>query len=276
MLSVSLIITTYNRPDALAAVLHSVKQQTVLPNEVLIADDGSTDETRQVIEKYQQNYPVVLKHIWRPDDGFRLAECRNRAIAAAQGDYLITIDGDMLLDPNFIADHIRVAQKGVFVQGSRVLLNADKTKELLQATDFSLPKWYQSGVMKRKSAWRLPFLSAIIAKQKTQKLRGIRGCNHAFFREDALAINGFNNDFVGWGREDSEFVVRFFNNGGQRINLKFAAIAFHLYHQEQPRQSLAENDQRLTQAIEQRLTYCENGVSLFSGSLNNENKRTTQ
>ena len=276
MLSVSLIITTYNRPDALAAVLHSVKQQTVLPNEVLIADDGSTNETRQLIEKYQQNYPVALKHIWRPDDGFRAAECRNRALAVAKSEYIVMIDGDMLLSPEFIGDHRQVAQQGVFVQGSRVLLTAEKTAQLLQSTDYPLPKWYEQGVLKRKSAWRIPVLSAIIARQKTQKLRGIRTCNCAFFREDALAINGFNNDFVGWGREDSEFVVRFFNNGGQRINLKFAAIAFHLYHQEQPRQSLAENDQRLTQAIEQHLTYCKNGVSLFSGNLNNENKRTIQ
>ena len=258
--SISLIITTYNRPDALSAVLRTVKWQRLLPDEVLIADDGSDDTTRQVIAQYQQDYPVPLKHIWRPDDGFRLAECRNRAIAAAQSEYIITIDGDMLLDPNFIADHLCVAQKGVFVQGSRVLLSADKTKELLQAVDFSLPKWYQAGVIKRKSAWRLPFISAIIAKQKTHKLRGIRGCNHAFFREDALAINGFNNDFVGWGREDSEFMVRFFNYGGVRVNLKFAGIAFHLWHNEQPRQALAENDRRLQEAIQHNLTICQNGI----------------
>lgn len=256
----SLIITTYNRPDALSAVLRTVKWQRLLPDEVLIADDGSNDATRQMIAQYQQDYPVPLKHIWQPDNGFRAAESRNRAIAAAQGDYLITIDGDMLLDPHFIADHIRVAQKGVFVQGSRVLLNADKTQELLQTADFSLPKWYQSGVLKRHAAWRLLPLSIYIARKKTQNIRGVRTCNCSFFREDALAINGFNNDFVGWGREDSEFMVRFFNNGGMRVNLKFAGIAFHLWHNEQPRQALAENDRRLQEAIQHNLSVCQNGI----------------
>lgn len=259
----SLIITTYNRPDALSAVLRTAIEQSILPDEVIVADDGSNEQTKQVILSYKYCYPIPLKHIWRPDDGFRLAECRNRAMAVANGEYIILVDGDMLLSSNFVEDHLSVAEKGVFVQGSRVLLSEKKTNELLQTPNFKLPCWYESGVMKRKSAIRLPLIARALACHKTKKLRGVRGCNCSFFRSEAISINGFNNDFVGWGREDSEFVIRFFNHGGYRINLRFAAISFHLWHRESSRTALAENNIRLNQAIEQHLTYCQNGISSF-------------
>lgn len=270
--STSLIITTYNRADALSAVLRTAIEQSVLPDEVIVADDGSNNQTKEVVTQYQAHYPVPLKYIWRPDDGFRLAECRNRALAVAQGEYIILIDGDMLLSRDFIADHLRVAQKNIFVQGSRVLLSEKKTNELLRDPHFELPRWYQAGVLKRRSTIRLPWIAYRIAHFKTKNLHGIRGCNCSFFRDEALAINGFNNDFVGWGREDSEFVVRFFNNGGQRINLRFAAIAFHLWHSQASRQALPANESRLEQALQLRLTYCPNGISVFLGQNDGESR----
>ena len=127
----SLIITTYNRPDALSAVLRTAIEQSILPDEVIVADDGSNEQTKQVILSYKYCYPIPLRHIWRPDDGFRLAECRNRAMAVANGEYTILVDGDMLLSNNFVEDHLSVAEKGVFVQGSRVLLSEKKTNEFL-------------------------------------------------------------------------------------------------------------------------------------------------
>lgn len=266
-LTTSLIITTYNRPDALEAVLQSVLEQEVLPNEVIVADDGSREETRKVIEDFQKIAPIPIKHAWQPDNGFRLAESRNRALAQAEYDYVIIIDGDMVLHPKFVMDHIRVAQKGVFVQGSRVILTEEKTQSLLNnPRQYRVLHWYEKGLEKRLekrfSAIRIPFISNLIrSKVKKDYYKGIRGCNMAFFREDALAINGFNSHFVGWGREDSEFVARFFNNGGKRANLKFAAIAYHLWHNEATRASLPENDKLLEQAIKERLVFCENGAA---------------
>ncbi|EGY52566.1 glycosyltransferase family 2 protein [Neisseria shayeganii] len=268
-LGVSLIITTYNRPDALEAVLQSVKAQKRLPDEVLVADDGSGEATAELIRRQQTDFPVPLHHIWQPDDGFRLAESRNRALAAARGDYIVMIDGDMVLHPQFIADHVRAARKGLFVQGSRVVLTEGKTAELLaDPSAYRVLKWYEKGLEKRwekrLSACRLPWLSAaVLKKEKTGWFHGIRGCNMGFFRSDALAVNGFNNDFVGWGREDSEFVARLFNRGGKRANLKFAAVAYHLYHPEAPRAALPENDKLLEQAVAGRLTRCERGVNVF-------------
>ncbi|TCP96472.1 glycosyl transferase family 2 [Cricetibacter osteomyelitidis] len=266
-LTTALIITTYNRPDALEAVLTSVLAQKVFPQEVIIADDGSTAETKQVIERFcQQDLPFKVKHAWQPDNGFRLAESRNRALAMAKSDYIVIIDGDMVLHPLFIADHKKAARKGLFVQASRVILTPEKTDALLaEPGTYHYLYWYEKGLEKRLekrlSALHIPLLSAVIfSKEMKHKYNAIRGCNMAFFREDALAINGFNSDFVGWGREDSEFVARFYNNGGKRANLKFAAIAYHLYHHEAERDALPENDKLLKQAVEEKLICCNNGV----------------
>ncbi len=268
-LSLTLIITTRNRPNALTAVLQSVLAQRCLPDEVIVADDGPGAETAAVIEHYRPLLPVPLKHTWQPDDGFRLAQSRNRALAAAESEYIVIIDGDMVLHPEFIADHRRAAKKGLFVQGSRVVLTREKTDHLLaESTRYRVLKWHETGLEQRwknrLSACRLPWLSAALLKrEKSGWLHGIRGCNMGFFREDALAVNGFNNDFVGWGREDSEFVARLFNNGVRRANLKYAAIAYHLWHHEAERAALPENDRLLAQATAGGLRRCDNGVDRF-------------
>lgn len=267
-LSVSLIVTTYNRPDALSAVLQSVLVQKTLPEQVIIADDGSNEQTRAVIEQYQQKFPIPLIHSWQPDTGFKLAESRNRALAQATSDYIVVIDGDMVMHPEFIQDHLNAAKKGVFIQGGRVVLPEEKTVEILrQPEQYPQIKWYHKGIEKRLekrlSACHLPWLNRILHKEKRDYYKGIRGCNIAFFRADALAVNGFNNDFVGWGREDSEFVARLFNNGIKRRDIRFAAIAYHLWHHEAERDALPENDRLLNDAMQRKLTRCENGVDQF-------------
>ncbi|MDG2962095.1 glycosyltransferase family 2 protein [Exercitatus varius] len=266
-LTTSLIITTYNRPDALQLVLNSVLVQRVLPDEVIVADDGSSAETQTVIARFAKTSPVPVKHAWQPDEGFRLAESRNRALATAGCDYIVIIDGDMVMHPEFIADHKAAAKKGLYVQGGRIVLPEEKTQELLTALDQYRPlKWYEKGLEKRFekrfSAVHCPLLAkALLQKEKKHYYKNIRGCNMGFFREDALAINGFNNDFVGWGREDSEFVARFFNNGGKIASLKFAAIAYHLWHHEAPRAALPENDRLLENAMKNGLIRAENGIA---------------
>lgn len=265
----SLIITTYNRPDALTAVIHSAFTQTVLPKEIIIADDGSDQNTADAIAALQTESPTPLIHSWHPDRGFRLAESRNRAIAQASADYIIMIDGDILLHPHFISDHLAIARKGRVIQGSRALLNPDATAQILQYPG----SWHltptSSGLAKRHAALRLPLLRNIIANQGCQKMKGIKGCNLGFFKSDAISINGFNNDFVGWGREDSEFFVRCFNHGFKRHNLKFGGIGYHLYHPENDRGGLPENDALLQAAITQHKTWCQNGLDQY---LNNESR----
>lgn len=221
-----------------------------------------------MIKQYQTSFPIPLIHSWQEDRGFRLAESRNRALAKARGEYIVVIDGDMIMHPSFIQDHMNNAKKGVFTQGSRVILPLEKTNQILQTPNcYPSLKWYSKGIDKRiekkLSAIHLPCLNRIMQREKDNYYQGIRGCNMSFFREDALAINGFNNNFVGWGREDSEFVARFFNNGGKRQDIRFAAIAYHLWHNEAERDSLPENDLLLKNALEQKIICCENGVEQF-------------
>ena len=263
-LTVSLIITTYNRPDALQKVLHSILTQTVLPQEILIADDGSTNETAQVITQFAKKSPIPVRHVWQEDDGFRLAQSRNRALAVAQGNYIVMLDGDMLLEKHFIADHIQAACKGTFIQGSRVLLTAEKTAELLhQSEKNERINWFDKGIQKRLSAIRCSIASRMIWNKKSQNFRALKGCNMGFFRQDALNVNGFNNDFIGWGREDSEFVARLYHTGLVRRNLKFSGLAYHLWHHEAERTALPENNTILQNTLARKLIRCENGVDDF-------------
>lgn len=260
-LDISLIVTTYNRPDALELVLLSIKNQKILPKEVIIADDGSSYETKNLIEKYKQNFPIPLIHSWQEDNGFRAAQSRNKAIAFSKYEYIVIIDGDIVLHKNFIKDHIRTAQKKCFVQGSRVLLNEELTKESItrKNVNFSILK---KGVENKLNAISFSFLRQKLSKP-SYKSRGIRSCNMAFWKEDCVKINGFNEEFVGWGREDSEFAIRLFNNNIKRKNLKFAGIAYHLFHDENNRKMLPKNDEILEKTIENKLLKCNLGIDQY-------------
>jgi glycosyltransferase involved in cell wall biosynthesis len=258
-LGISLIITTYNWKEALAAVLKSAFAQAELPKEIIIADDGSGEDIRALVEQMAKVAPVPLLHSWHEDRGFRASESRNRAMALATGEYIVIIDGDMVLHPDFLKSHRAAARKGQFLQGKRVLLSPSATKATL-AGDHMLYNFFSGGIKNRFNAINSPFLSGLFSK-KTARLKGIRSCNMAFWREDMVRVNGFNEDFVGWGREDSEFVVRLQNSGIQRKNLKFGGVAYHLHHNENARTSLPANDRILEQAVAQHSAFCQNGIN---------------
>jgi glycosyltransferase involved in cell wall biosynthesis len=261
MITISLIITTYNRKDALELVLLSVLNQTQLPDEVIIADDGSGPDTAQLIKNFARKFPVPLYHCWQEDKGFRLAEIRNKAISQAKSEYIIMVDGDMILSEDFIKSHKKSARKGCFIQGSRVLLSEKVTRQTI--TNKQINFWpFQQGISNRFNALQMPVLSKLFfASQDKFNLKGIRGCNMAFWKEDAVKVNGFNEKFTGWGREDSEFVVRLFNNNIHRLNLKFGGVAYHLHHPEHPRECLTVNEMLLQKSIDENLKFCEKGIS---------------
>ena len=263
-MKVSLIISTYNRPDALLLVLRSIEAQVSKPFEVIIADDGSTNETKEVVDSFQKKSDLSVIHSWQEDSGFRLAKSRNKAIAKASGKYIVLIDGDMILHRKFIEDHINSAELGYFVQGSRVLLTQDKTKMVLNNNDKKFA-FISSGLQNRKNAIHSNSLSKLFSNKKNT-LRGIRACNLAFFKQDCIAVNGFNNDFEGWGREDSEFVVRLVNSGINRQNLRFSAIQFHLWHQEDTGDSLDNNNSLLQETIDNQIKWCDNGLNLVNNN----------
>ena len=261
-MKVGLIVTTYNWKDALRLVLESIKIQTQLPDEVIIADDGSRDDTAKLIKQYQENFPCPLKHAWQEDKGFRAAASRNNAILALGVDteYVVLIDGDMILQPSFVEDHVFFAKENCFIQGSRALIKEQKTCQILNSTRLNLDfGFFSDGILKRKNTLRILWLAKFLAKS-SKILKGIRICNMSFWKKDLSKVNGFNEDFVGWGREDTEIVVRLFNAGIMRNNLKFSALAYHLHHPENSRKSLPKNDVLLQNSVSNHLVYCNNGL----------------
>ena len=257
----SLVITTYNSPEVLDLVLRSALVQSEPPCEIIVADDGSTNDTAMLIEAHRAAATIPVIHVWQEDLGFRAATSRNKAIASAKGNYVVIVDGDMLLNHNFIKDHKRMALKGSFIQGSRVLLSQEYTASRIATKNISV-SLFEKGLKNRKNALRFPLLSRLLAFNSSS-IAGIRSCNMSFFRNDCIRVNGFNEDFVGWGREDSEFAVRLVNSGILRRNVRFSALACHLGHRENPRQSLADNDRILEQAILGKLTTCRNGIDKY-------------
>jgi len=259
----SLIIATYNWPAALELSLLSVIKQAILPDEVVIADDGSKDETRQLIEYFKNKMPVPVKHIWQPDEGFRLGMIRNKAMAAASGDYLIQVDGDLVLHPLFIKDHRRAARPGHFIGGSRVLLSEALSGEVLQKKQLRF-RLFQKGFRNRANALHIPAIARMAEFFKKEKgLFNLRGCNMSFWKKDILAVNGYNEMISGWGREDTEIVIRLYNKGLKRVYFKLQGIEYHLYHKEFERNSLPQNDAVVQLAVEKKLSWCENGINRY-------------
>lgn len=249
--SISLIVSTYNRPDALDLVLKSVRSQLRLPLEVLVADDGSGADTAALVEQHSESFPVPLVHVWHEDSGFRLSAIRNKAIAAASGQYIVQIDGDIVLHHHFIRAHAEFAMRGTWVQGSRALLSRELTESLLRSGVHRVSPLAR-GVSGRINALYIPGLSRLVSGPRDASRR-VRGAHMAFWRDDLVLVNGYNEDIEGWGREDSEIATRLLNAGILRRNIKFSAVAYHLWHKPASGGDLTANDELLRKTRELRL-----------------------
>lgn len=259
-MKISLVITTYNWKEALDLVLRSVARQSVLPDEVLIADDGSRSDTAELIVQWAARLTIPVRHIWQEDIGFRLARSRNRAIAASNGDYLIIIDGDMVLHRDFIKDHRWAARPGYFVQGVRLLTGPSTAGRMLERGILDL-SFCAPDIKRRRHTLRWRWLSWLLLQQVRTDQKAIRGSNQAFWKNDLLKVNGFDERMTGWGREDNEIVARLYHNGIRRRNLKFAGLTIHLYHNQRKPTGDNPNDRYLRETIERRVLRCESGVN---------------
>jgi glycosyltransferase involved in cell wall biosynthesis len=257
-MSCSLVVTTYNRKDALSLVLDSVSRQRVLPGEVIVADDGSRADTRDLVMTRAASFPVPLRHRWQEDRGFRAARVRNLAIAAAQHPYVLLVDGDMVLHEWFVADHLEAARPGCFVQGSRVLTGALQSDRMLAHGLLDL-SFFADDIERRRHTLRWPWLSRRLRTPRVST-RGVKTCNQGWWREDLVALNGFDERMQGWGREDDELAARAFNAGMRKISLRFAGLAVHLHHAERHLDDAGPNDRILAQTRECGRTRCENGL----------------
>jgi len=257
----SLVVTTYERPDALAAVLASAAAQRQRPAEIIVADDGSGPATRAVVAAFAARAPAPVGHVRQQHDDFRVARLRNLAIAAARGDYLIFVDGDMLLHPEFIADHQRAARPGCFVQGVRIPLDAVATRVALAAPPGARgPAPRQARGLRRLWALHSPGLAGCSARIGNAVV-ATKSCNLAVWRDDLLAVNGFNHAMVGWGPEDKELCARLGHLGRRRRTLLFGGIAWHLHHPPAARDRRARNEAILAVTRRERTVRCERGLA---------------
>jgi glycosyltransferase involved in cell wall biosynthesis len=269
---ISVIVSTYNREDALDAVLRALSRQTDRHFEIIVADDGSRPATAGVVRQWAGKAPVPVKHVWHEDRGFRLADIRNRGILASAGAYIIFLDGDCIARPGFVATHRGLAESGWFVTGTRVLLSPGLTDRILQhrlePEAWALPCWLMRRA--RREVNRLTPLLALrlgsLRKLTASRWRGARGANMAFWRKDLEKVDGFDTSFEGWGREDSDIFIRVIRAGVGRKDGRYATGVLHLWHREADRTALATNDHHLVELLRSKRITARRGLSVTEAS----------
>jgi glycosyltransferase involved in cell wall biosynthesis len=253
---VSVIVSTYNQPAALGCILAALQRQRLAPTQIIVADDGSSPETAEVINHHQFNFGSRLLHVWHEDHGFRKTIILNKAIAQASQPYIVFLDGDCVPSRHFIADHAALAEPGYFVQGRRAFIAEASVRDYL-AGNVSLPRLALTGRLSGLfKAIRLP--CPIVRKNQGQ--RGLIGCNLAIWRDDLLAVNGFDEAYEGWGMEDSDLCSRLYHLGRQRKLVHGRALVYHLNHPVASRAQVKTNQARLAQVLATRAVRCEHGL----------------
>ncbi|MCU4175742.1 glycosyltransferase family 2 protein [Carboxylicivirga sp. N1Y90] len=250
--NVSLFLTTYNWPEALSLCLQSIAQQSMLPDEVIIADDGSKSDTKELVDLISKDFPCPIVHVWQEDEGFRINTIRNRAIKAAKYPYIIQIDGDVILDPDFVKDHLSFAKENRFVAGRRQGISEDDTKQFCKTLVY--PK------LKAKRSKLVAMLHQQLL-YNSKSVRGVRGCNMAYWKKDAEQVNGFDASWEGKGPDDKEFAIRLTHANVKIYNLKYYAIQHHLYHGEEGLlDNYKKNQGYFAETINQKLIHAKNGL----------------
>lgn len=257
-MKISLVISTFNQPEALAKTWRGFQRQTRLPDEILISDDGSGQATIDLVKKMTSGSSVPVKHVRHPHDGFRKTIILNQTVATANGDYMVFTDADCVPHPKFVADHAALAEKNYWVQGRRCFVREEFVPQF-EAEIIPAFGWMFSGkITGAPKGVRWPF--SIVHRDTKQ--RGIIGCNMAFWREDIVAVNGYDEDYTGWGTgEDSDIGTRLYHLGRQRKFVYGRAITFHLNHPPAPRGHHNSSLARLAETIASRKVRCENGLN---------------
>ncbi|QTY27464.1 glycosyltransferase family 2 protein [Flavobacterium sp. CS20] len=232
----TVIISTYNSPEWLQKVLWGYENQSVNNFDIIIADDGSKEETRTLIDRFKQNYPVKITHLWHEDKGYRRQEILNTAIVKAQHDYIIMTDGDCIPRKDFVQAHINLAEKNRFLSGGYCKLPI-KTSKLIDKKDIesqdcfdvnwlnNIEKLNFSNTLKLGfSENRRKFLDKI-----TPTKPSFNNCNSSAFKKDMIAINGYD-ERMKYGGPDREFGERLTNYGVKGKQIRHKAIVIHLDH----------------------------------------------
>ncbi len=264
MLKAAVIITTYNWPEALGLVLRSLVDQSRFPDEVVVANDGSGPETSRVVEEVLGPSSLRWCHVRHADSGIRQARIKNLGVRHSVSDYLVFVDHDVILHPDFMADHLFMAKNGTFLQGKRSFLPEIFTHGVLKSGRFDRPSPFLPGMENRKNAFRCRNLARIMARPKSFQVN-LRGCNLSMHREEFLKVDGYDEVFDQlWGREDSDICYRLFHSGVRIRNIWFAALQFHLYHEVIKRTGRDRLDEELVKVRAEKRRQAKKGFSRLS------------
>jgi glycosyltransferase involved in cell wall biosynthesis len=256
---ISLIISTYENPTALEQVLRGVERQTEMPGEILVADDGSGGGTRATIAEWRQKLPMPVRHVWQEDLGFRKAMILNKCLAAATGIYVVLLDGDCVPHRRFVEDHARLAERNFWVQGRRCFVREKFAAAFVPGVTPVFGWIVLRRIIGVAKAVRLPF--PLVRRNTGQ--RGIMGCNMGIWRDDLLAVNGFDEEFAGWGGEDSDVGTRLYHLGRRRKFVRGRAVVYHLDHPARERAGFDARRELLAQTIQSKRIRCQRGVAQY-------------
>ena len=235
-MKISVIITTYNSEEWLRKVLIGYSIQTETDFEIVIADDGSNEKTKEIISSFKESFISPIKHVWQEDNGFQKCKILNKAIVVTSSDYLLFTDGDCIPKKDFIAQHLNYKEKGYLLSGGyfKLPMNTSQsiTKEnILDQECFKIFWLIKNGVRKNFKLSKLfnfrlfvYFMNWITPTKKT-----FNGHNTSCFKADIIAVNGFNED-MSYGGLDRELGERMFNLGILAKQIRYSAICLHLDH----------------------------------------------
>ena len=275
-MKISVIVPTYNRPKALKLCLLSLASQSIMPYEVLIADDGSTTETRDTILDMRQKlkHAFAVKHIWHEDIGFRKPKILNETVRQSTGDYLVFIDGDCMAHRHFIRSHVEKSDPDAILSGKRVEIGKELTERLLDRgtvlNSLSLRLLWDAFMKRSRKVDEAIMLRNRYLRRLTHRDRisddGVWGCNFSLYKDLFIAVNGCDEDFLDGSIEDNDLGIRVLNQGKQIRSVRGLAIIFHLWHKSSwsfENDKYQHNLAILKRRIEYKEPICKNGIRKF-------------
>ena len=272
-MKISVIVPTYNRPRALKLSLLSLAQQSVIPHEVLIADDGSTSETAELVMSMQDSLKELfpMRHVWHEDRGFRKPMILNETVRQSSGEYLIFLDGDCMAHRHFIRAHIEYGGPDAIISGKRVEIGRELTERLLEREQIvnrmTLGLLWDALRGKSRKVEEAIMIKNSLLRKLAHRDRitddGVWGCNFSISKQLFLDINGCDEDFQDGSIEDNDLGIRALNQGKQVRSVRGLAIIFHLWHKSTwdfSNEKYLHNKAMLKQRIEKKETFCKNGI----------------
>ncbi len=265
-MKITVVVNTYNAPRQLDLVLHGLARQAEPPGEIVFADDGSKEETRELIESWRNKIAIPLVHAWQKDDGFRRCRILNEAVRRGSGDYFIFLDGDSVPHSRWVADHRRQAKPGRVLCGRRVRLGPELSVRLTGAMvdagglEKSFGALFRSALRRDSTrvllGLRLPTAAARLFHPKSRRLMGVNFSMHRLALE---TVNGFNEQYTTYGLEDYDLEIRLRRSGFKLYPLLNRAVVYHLHHP--MKQIAAESRREFERLLSADYTRCERGLA---------------